>query len=61
VLAPKGRAASFDASHFEIYFGELFEAATGEMIRFLDDHLAAAAEVAGCASPTVGALGRRPG
>ena len=46
-LAPNGRAVSFDASHFEIYFGELFEAATAEMIRFLDGHLGAARETAG--------------
>jgi uncharacterized protein len=36
VLAPKGRAASFNSSHFEIYFGGLFNAATREMIAFLD-------------------------
>ncbi len=61
-LAPKGRAASFDASHFEIYFGELFEAATEEMIRFLDDHLAVAPQATGRAPSSVGAsaLGQRP-
>ena len=35
-LAPNGRAASFNSSHFEIYFGELFESATQQMIQFLD-------------------------
>jgi uncharacterized protein len=34
-LAPKGRAVEFDSSHFEIYFGQLFEAAIVEMLRFL--------------------------
>jgi pimeloyl-ACP methyl ester carboxylesterase len=37
--APKGRAASFNSSHFEIYFGELFDAATQEMLNFLDGTL----------------------
>ncbi|WP_420464572.1 alpha/beta hydrolase [Panacagrimonas sp.] len=37
--APNGSAASFDASHFEIYFGELFEAATRTMLQFFDQHL----------------------
>jgi len=35
-LAPHGRSVSFDSSHFEIYFGQLFEAATAEMLSFLD-------------------------
>jgi pimeloyl-ACP methyl ester carboxylesterase len=34
-LAPKGRFKSFDSSHFEIYFGELFEAAVSTMLSFL--------------------------
>ncbi len=34
-LAPKGRAISFDASHFEIYFGARFDAAVGGMLQFL--------------------------
>jgi uncharacterized protein len=36
-LAPRGRATSFDSSHFEIYFGDLFDAAVAEMLRFLAD------------------------
>jgi pimeloyl-ACP methyl ester carboxylesterase len=35
-LAPKGRATSFNSSHFEIYFGELFEAAVASMLEFLE-------------------------
>jgi pimeloyl-ACP methyl ester carboxylesterase len=35
-LAPHGRAVHFDAAHFEIYFGELFEGATQAMVTFLD-------------------------
>jgi uncharacterized protein len=42
-LAPNGRAAAFDSSHFEIYFGPLFEAAVGEMLRFLELEVGAAA------------------
>lgn len=34
-LAPRGQAVHFDASHFEIYFGELFEAATESMLDFV--------------------------
>jgi pimeloyl-ACP methyl ester carboxylesterase len=35
-LAPHGRAAHFDSGHFEIYFGALFDAATAQMLAFLD-------------------------
>jgi len=42
-LAPRGRSVSFDSSHFEIYFGQLFEAATAEMLRFLDAEVGIAA------------------
>jgi pimeloyl-ACP methyl ester carboxylesterase len=45
-LAPRGRAVSFDASHFEIYFGALFDAATQEMIAFLDGALRGNSEAA---------------
>jgi uncharacterized protein len=38
-LAPNGRSVFFDSSHFEIYFGPLFEAATTEMLRFFDAEL----------------------
>lgn len=38
-LAPNGRAAVFDSSHFEIYFGRLFDAALAEMLRFLETEL----------------------
>lgn len=38
-LAPNGRSVSFDSSHFEIYFGRLFDAATAEMLRFLEAEL----------------------
>lgn len=34
-LAPNGEAVHFDAGHFEIYFGELFERATAAMLAFL--------------------------
>lgn len=44
-LASKGQAASFEATHFGIYFGELFNAATREMVRFLDQHLGRMAPV----------------
>lgn len=56
-LAPNGRAASFDASHFEIYFGPLFEAATDEMIRFFDSCMGRSIE-----APRAGVRsGNRPG
>jgi pimeloyl-ACP methyl ester carboxylesterase len=35
-LAPHGQVVHFDAAHFEIYFGELFEGATQAMVTFLD-------------------------
>lgn len=35
-LAPKGRAVHFDSSHFEIYFGDLFDRATSTMLDFMD-------------------------
>jgi uncharacterized protein len=35
-LAPRGQAVHFDAGHFEIYFGELFDGATKAMLTFLD-------------------------
>ncbi|AKJ27368.1 hypothetical protein AAW51_0677 [Caldimonas brevitalea] len=34
-LAPRGQAVHFDSSHFEIYFGELFNRATATMIDFM--------------------------
>jgi dienelactone hydrolase len=34
-LAPRGQAVHFDSSHFEIYFGELFESATQAMLHFM--------------------------
>lgn len=34
-LAPRGRAVHFDSSHFEIYFGELFDGATAAMLDFM--------------------------
>lgn len=34
-LAPRGQAQHFDSSHFEIYFGELFENATNAMLGFM--------------------------
>jgi pimeloyl-ACP methyl ester carboxylesterase len=34
-IAPRGRSVSFDSSHFEIYFGELFEGAVASMLGFL--------------------------
>jgi uncharacterized protein len=52
-FAPRGRAASFDSTHFEIYFGELFDAATDEMVQFLDYHVGTGAERA---NPAVAAL-----
>lgn len=36
-LAPRGRAVHFDSSHFEIYFGELFERAVSAMLQFLTE------------------------
>lgn len=35
-LAPRGQAVHFKSSHFEIYFGELFEQATSSMLAFMD-------------------------
>jgi len=55
-LAQDGRAASFDSSHFEIYFGKLFDAATGEMIRFLDNKLRRE-DITGGLSKTAPAIG----
>lgn len=40
-LAPLGRAVHFDSSHFEIYFGDLFDAATSEILEFLHQTTAA--------------------
>lgn len=34
-LAPRGQAIHFDSSHFDIYFGELFDAATDSMLNFV--------------------------
>lgn len=39
-LAKQGSAKHYPATHFEIYFGELFEAAVKDMILFLERHLA---------------------
>ncbi|QBK03571.1 alpha/beta fold hydrolase [Hylemonella gracilis] len=36
-IAPRGRAVHFDSSHFDIYFGELFESATATMLGFVQD------------------------
>jgi hypothetical protein len=33
--APRGEATHFDAGHFDIYFGDLFDKATGAMLAFL--------------------------
>jgi fermentation-respiration switch protein FrsA (DUF1100 family) len=38
-LAPNGRSVSCDSSHFEIYFGQHFEAATAEILGFLETEL----------------------
>ena len=35
-IAPKGRWVSFDSSHFEIYFGELFDGAFASILGFLE-------------------------
>lgn len=40
-LAPRGRAIHFDSSHFDIYFGELFQAATRAITEFLRETLPA--------------------
>lgn len=34
-IAPRGEARHFDSSHFDIYFGSLFEAATRTMLDFI--------------------------
>lgn len=34
-LAPRGEAVHFDSSHFDIYFGQLFEAAVKTMLEFI--------------------------
>src|SRR5260221_2727528 len=34
-LAPRGEAIHFDGGHFDIYFGDLFDKATGAMLAFL--------------------------
>ncbi len=34
-LAPRGEAVHFDSSHFEIYFGELFDSAVQAMLQFM--------------------------
>lgn len=34
-MAPKGQAVHFNSSHFEIYFGELFDKATSSMLNFM--------------------------
>lgn len=34
-LAPRGKAAHFDAGHFDIYFGDFFDKATSAMLAFL--------------------------
>lgn len=58
-LAPKGRAAHFDSGHFDIYFDELFEAATTEMIEFLEDAVQACAGTPTSGSATQASDGRR--
>lgn len=35
-LAPRGQAVHFASSHFEIYFGELFNKATSSMLAFME-------------------------
>jgi uncharacterized protein len=45
VIAPRGRSASFDSSHFEIYFGDLFEGAVSSMVSFLNAEMPAAASI----------------
>lgn len=44
-IAPKGRSVSFDSSHFEIYFGDLFESAVSSMLSFLNAEMPAAASI----------------
>lgn len=34
-LAPRGQAVHLDSSHFEVYFGELFDQATASMLAFM--------------------------
>lgn len=34
-MAPQGQEVHFDSSHFEIYFGELFDKATASMLAFM--------------------------
>jgi len=36
-LAPNGRARHYDSGHFDIYFGDLFDRATADMIAFLKE------------------------
>lgn len=50
-VAPKGRSVSFDSSHFEIYFGDLFNDAVSAMLRFLDAEMLVAAVVAPSPDP----------
>lgn len=52
--APRGRAVHFESSHFDIYFGALFDAATRSMLRFM-------AEVAEHPSPIERRSATRPG
>jgi uncharacterized protein len=43
-LAHRGQAVHFDAGHFDIYFGELFDGATKAILTFLDTTSAGANE-----------------
>jgi fermentation-respiration switch protein FrsA (DUF1100 family) len=38
-LAPRGEVRHYDASHFDIYVGEVFERAVADQVEFLTRHL----------------------
>ena len=40
--APRGELKEYDAGHFDVYVGELFETVVADQVEFLDRHLASA-------------------
>ncbi len=38
-LAPRGEVRRYDASHFDIYVGDVFERAVSDQVEFLAQHL----------------------